>query len=182
MIPLPPVDETEVVQRDRNGWMRTAKRLLTDRQRSRVKFERTLEVPAAIADETKVEDVVRDLRMIRSEYAFPNSQGPPMPLLGGCVVVGEQSDARQPADRLGGGKAVGACRLFTYRERFPIQLFSARIVAQRNLGPRDAVHIVTQLDTGGRVGLRCDVQGTLGRRRSLLHVAALVLQIRQGRQ
>jgi hypothetical protein len=105
-----------------------------------------------------------------------------MALLGRCVVVGQQSDARQPADRLGGGKAVGTSHLFAYRERFPIQLFSARIVAQRNLGSRDAVHIVTQLDTGGRVGLRCDVQRALGRCRSLLHGAALVLQIGQGRQ
>ena len=149
MIPLPPVDETEVVQRDRNGWMRTAKCLLTNRQRSCVKFDRTLEVPAAIADETKVEDIIRDLRMIRSEHPFPNGQGPPVPLLGGGVVVGEQGDARQPADRLGGGEAVGARSLFTYGERFSIQLFSARIVAQRKLGPRDPVHVVTQLDAGG---------------------------------
>ena len=105
-----------------------------------------------------------------------------MALLGGSVVVGEQGDAGQSADRLGGGQAVRAGHLFPYRQRLSIQLFSPRIVAQREVSARDPVHIVTQLDAGGRIGLCGNIEGALGERRSLLHVSAFVLQIRQGRQ
>ena len=88
IISLPPVDETEVVQREGGGGMRGAKRLFTNPQRSLVKVDRTLVVPSAIAEETKIGHIIRHLRMIRSQHAFPNGQGPPMPLFGEGVVVG----------------------------------------------------------------------------------------------
>ena len=45
--------------------MRAAQRLLTNPQRASVKVDRRLEVPAAIVEETKIGNIVRDLRMIR---------------------------------------------------------------------------------------------------------------------
>ena len=96
VVPLPPMDQADVVQREGDDRMRTAQAGLSNRQRPAVSCERGRVVTPAITEQSQVHHVVGDLWMIGSEYTLSNRQRPEMTLLGRDIVVRQQRHSRQP--------------------------------------------------------------------------------------